>query len=63
MELLNLYAEVQANPRNINAYRNIIKYYKKRGMFNEAEAFNMLVEEIMHGSDSSNSDEEQPDNS
>jgi len=62
MELLNLYAEVQANPHNINAYRNIVKYYRKRGMFNEAEAFDMLVKEILHESDSNSSHTEQPSN-
>ena len=45
MELLNLYAEIQANPRNLNAYRYLIKYYKQHGMDNEAEAFAILVEE------------------
>jgi intergrase/recombinase len=62
MELLNLYAEVQSNPRNTNAYRSIIKYYRKRGMLNEASAFEMLVEEILHESDSNSSDKEQPTN-
>lgn len=45
MILLNLYAEIQANPNSFNAYRQLIKYYEDNNMINESKAFQLLLEE------------------
>lgn len=57
MILLKLIAELQANPRNINVLRELAKHYQNKGMKNEADAFNYLIEK-KYETDSSNSDKE-----
>lgn len=59
MELLNLYSEIQANPLNINSYRNLVRYYRQHGFENEAAAFEYLIES-KNGSKHLRADEEQP---
>jgi len=43
MQLTNLYAELQANPRNVVVYRELAKYYQSIDMENEAQAFLELI--------------------
>lgn len=43
MHVMNLYAELQINPRSIVSYRKISDYYAKINMTNEAEAFLELI--------------------
>lgn len=43
MMIQNLYHELQLNPRNKVAYREISEYYRSLGMTNEAEAFLELI--------------------
>lgn len=54
MDLPNLFAELQANPKNLNAYRMLIRYYDEHGMTNESQAFQELLEEIKRGPDDPN---------
>lgn len=61
MHLFNLYAEIQANPKNLNAYRSLIKHYKQQGMDNEASAFMMLIDKkASNGTNSIHPNKEQP---
>jgi hypothetical protein len=41
MDLIKIYAEIQRNPNNIAAYRQLIEYYKNTEY---AEAFNYLIQ-------------------
>ena len=61
MDLINLISEIQSNPRNTSAYRNIVKYYHSQGMIHEAESFSHLleVEFTNEGSDHSGSNQKQ----
>lgn len=43
MQILKLYAEIQANPNNKEAYRQLAQHYKEQGKINEAEAFLELI--------------------
>lgn len=43
MNIVNLYAELQAHPRQVAIYRKITDYYKNCNMTNEAEAFEKLI--------------------
>lgn len=56
MILLKLLAELQANPRNISVLRELAKHYQNKGMKNEADAFNYLIEK-KYGTDCSNPDQ------
>lgn len=44
MKILNLYANLQINPRNKESYRQIYEFYKSLKMENEANAFKKLIE-------------------
>lgn len=44
MLIINLYADLQANPRSKETYRKIKEYYESLGMKNESEAFEELIE-------------------
>jgi hypothetical protein len=62
MDITTIYAEIQINPRNIVAYRQLAEHYKNCNRLNEAEAFQELIARI---SDANNSDidkEQQPNN-
>lgn len=43
--IIKLFADIQTNPNNINAYRQLINYYLECNMLNEAEAFILLLKE------------------
>jgi len=43
MNLIELFAKIQANPDNIYAYRRLIDYYKKCNQSEFAEAFEHLI--------------------
>ena len=43
MKIVTAYAELQMNPRNITAYRDLIEHYEGQNMLNEAEAFRQLI--------------------
>lgn len=44
MIILNLYSDLQINPRSKEIYRKIKEYYESIGMHNESEAFKKLIE-------------------
>jgi hypothetical protein len=44
MKILNLYAQLQINPRNQECYRQILEFYRSIKMENEANAFKKLIE-------------------
>lgn len=56
--IIEIIAELQANPKNLQAYRKIIKYYLSHNRKDEAEAFEYLIEK-KYGSNNSNIDEKQ----
>ena len=59
MELINLIAEIQANPRNINALRRLVTYYQNNQKKHEAESFQYLIEtKYKNGSNSTDFDKE-----
>jgi hypothetical protein len=60
MNLLNLIAEIQYNPRSQNAYRLMAQHFRAVSMSNEADAFEYLIREKFHGFDGTHRDEEQP---
>jgi hypothetical protein len=55
-------AEIQSNPRSLPAYRYLVTYYEKMGLKNEADAFRVLIEIKLHGSNRSNPSQKQPNN-
>jgi hypothetical protein len=57
MSLTNLIAEIQANPRNIVAYRRLAEYYHGQGMENEYEAIRELIRQEFSHSASSNQEQ------
>lgn len=57
---INLYANLQINPKNIEAYRKLSEYYLSVGMQNESEAFMKLVEKL--NDNGPHPDQEQLDN-
>ena len=54
-----LYAEIQVNPRNIVAYRQLAEYYKSCNRSNEAEAFLELIKRISDADDSNINEKQQ----
>lgn len=62
MHLISLFSEIQANPKNIRAYRRLIDHYRKQNMINEEQAFISLLEEKFDIAYDSNPDEEQRTN-
>ena len=46
MDITMIYAEIQTNPRNIVAYRQLVEHYKTCHRLNEAEAFQELIQRI-----------------
>lgn len=56
MKILNLYANLQINPRNKECYRQIVEFYKSLNMLNEANAFEKLIEKKFNDN-STHSDE------
>ena len=46
VDITTIYAEIQINPRNIVAYRQLVEHYKICNMPNEAEAFQELIQRI-----------------
>ena len=61
MKIINLYAELLANPRNIVAYRDLTQHYQKLAMDNEFKAMQELIQRKFNGS-SSNIDQKQLQN-
>lgn len=57
---MNLYAELQINPRNITSYRNLSEYYSSIGKENEAKAFLELIQRKFHGNDPNLDEKQQP---
>jgi hypothetical protein len=55
MVVMNLFAELQRNPRNQKAYRDLRAYYLQIGMLNEADAFTELIRKKFDESPNSNS--------
>lgn len=48
MNILKLYAELQANPKNNYVIRQIAAFYEKKGMTNESMAFKELLEKKIY---------------
>ena len=48
MKIVQLYSELQMNPRNIGVYRQIVDYYKSCNKTEEAEAFEELIKKKFH---------------
>lgn len=44
MKIVNLYSELQNNPRNVAVYRQVAEHYKSCNRHNEAQAFLELIE-------------------
>ena len=44
MKIVNLYAELQTNPRSVSVYRRLAEYYKSCNRHNEAQSFMELIE-------------------
>jgi|688.fasta_scaffold33908_7 hypothetical protein len=61
MNLTNLYATLQTNPRSKDVYRKLKEKYELLGMLNEAKAFQELIEKKFNA-DSSNNHKEQSKN-
>ena len=40
---MDLYAELQLNPRNLVVYRKLVAAYRSQNMKNEADAFDELI--------------------
>jgi hypothetical protein len=50
VELINIIADIQANPKNLNAYRRAIVFFQEHNMMHEAESFQLLLESIKNES-------------
>lgn len=48
MSLMKLHSDIQANPKNLAAYRKIVEIYRKAGLDNEAIAFEKLIQKKFH---------------
>lgn len=58
MKLINLIAEIQSNPRNVNALRRLAAYYQDNNLQHEAKSFLHLIEtKFKNGSNSTDCDE------
>ena len=60
MKIVQLYAELQTNPRNAAAYRQIVEHYKSCNRPDEAEAFEELIKRKFHANHS-NPNPKQPE--
>lgn len=58
MDITMIYAEIQINPRNIVAYRQLAEHYKNCNRPNEADAFLELIRR-MWDADSANTHKKQ----
>lgn len=58
MNITNLFAELQVNPRSVATYRKLVDHYKNCNLLNEAEAFEELIKRKFHA-DSPTSHQEQ----
>lgn len=58
MEIIKLYADLLANPRNLVAYKDLIKKYKELNLENEFKAIEELIQRKFNA-DSSHSNKEQ----
>lgn len=56
--IVEIISELQSNPKNLQAYRKLIKFYYSCGKKDEAEAFQYLIEK-KYGSNSSDNHEKQ----
>jgi hypothetical protein len=61
VEILNLYAEIQVNPRSQVAYRRLADYYEAQGQLNEAQAFRDLAKRL-HDNSPPSDEEQRQDN-
>jgi len=62
MTLVNLYAQLQLNPRNVAVYRQLAEYYRSVGKTNEADAFLELIRRKFHADDPASHEEQRQDN-
>jgi hypothetical protein len=60
MNIVQLYAELQTNTRNVAVYRQIVDHYKNCNRLDEAEAFEELVQRKFHAN-RPNSNPKQPE--
>lgn len=51
MKIINLYSELQLNPKSQATYRKLYEYYKSIGMLNEAEAYKDLISRKFNDND------------
>ena len=58
MQIINLYAELLANPHSLADYRKLVSHYKNCKQTNEASAIEDLIKRKFNA-DSSSTDEEQ----
>ena len=58
MEIIKLYADLLANPRNLVAYKDLIINYKKLNLENELKAIEELIQRKFNA-DSPHSNQEQ----
>lgn len=56
---MELYSELQSNPRNQAIYGKLVEHYKVHNMLNEADAFLELIRKKFHA-DRPSVDEKQP---
>lgn len=61
MNVLNLHAELQSNPKGIAIYRKLAQEYQRLGMENESKAFLELIRRKFNDNNS-NADQEQRKN-
>jgi len=59
MTLLNLFADLQANPKNKATYHKLIDHYKLSGLNNEAEAFEELMRKKFDDNPDTNQEQRQ----
>ena len=52
--ILEIIAQIQANPLNVAAYRNMAKYFQSIGKKNEADAILKLIKVKLNGPDNPN---------
>lgn len=62
MQIINLYADILANPRNLAAYQDLVNYYRSQSLDNEKKAFAELIKRKFNADRSSPNQEQRPDN-
>lgn len=62
MQIVNLYAEILANPRNLVAYQDLISHYSNIDQKNEQKALEELVQRKFNANSASSNQEQFQDN-